>query len=186
VVESLDSNKEQLLFAMNAGMYRGDYSPLGLFVANGHELHRINMASGYGNFYLQPNGVFVLSTSGARLVETAEYRTLTEPVTLATQSGPLLVRAGQINSNFDPQGTSKFVRNGVGVVNANEVVFAITEQPVNFYEFALLFRDRLQCKDALYLDGSVSSLYARSLGRDDELVPLGPIIAVTSPLQTRP
>jgi uncharacterized protein YigE (DUF2233 family) len=33
----------------------------------------------------------------------------------------------------------------------------------------------------LFLDGSVSSLYAPELGRDDELTPLGPMIGVSAP-----
>ncbi len=179
LAQALSQQGEQLMFAMNAGMYREDYSPLGLFVANGHQVHRINLASGYGSFYLKPNGVFVLSPAGARLVESSEYGSIQEPVTLATQSGPLLVRAGVVNPILDPKGTSRFIRNGVGVVNANEVVFAITSEPVNFYEFARLFRDQLECTDALYLDGSISSFYAKSLGRDDEQAALGPMIGVT-------
>ena len=146
---------------------------------DGHQVHRLNLASGFGNFYLKPNGVFVLSASGARIIESSEYRSLPGPAILATQSGPLLLHAGQINPSLSPQGTSRLIRNGVGVVSANEVVFAISEDPVNFYDFAELFRDRLHCTDALYLDGNVSSLYARSLGRADEHVPLGPIIGVT-------
>jgi uncharacterized protein YigE (DUF2233 family) len=181
LAQSLSQQGEQLVFAMNAGMYREDYSPLGLFVANGRQVHRINLASGYGSFYLKPNGVLVLSPDGARLVESSEYGSMQQPITLATQSGPLLVHAGAINPILDPRGTSRFVRNGVGVVNANEVVFAITSEPVNFYEFALLFRDQLKCTDALYLDGSISSLYSRSLGRDDEQAAIGPMIGVTVP-----
>ncbi len=104
------------------------------------------------------------------------------PVTFATQSGPLLLRAGQINPNVNPRGVSRLIRNGVGVVSTDEVAFAISDDPVSFYEFALLFRDRLNCLDALYLDGNVSSLFAPVLGRDDERVPLGPIVAVSVPL----
>jgi uncharacterized protein YigE (DUF2233 family) len=167
---------------MNAGMYREDYSPVGLLVIDGRQIHRLNLASGFGNFYLKPNGVFILSASGARLVESSEYRSLSEPVTLATQSGPLLVHAGQINPALGPRGTSRLIRNGVGVVSSQEVWFAISEDPINFYDFALLFRDRLKCADALYLDGNVSSLYSQKLGRHDELVPLGPIIGVTTAL----
>ena len=111
----------------------------------------------------------------------ADYATIKEPVRLATQSGPMLVQAGALNPIFDPNGTSRFVRNGVGIINSNEVVFAITAEPVNFHTFASLFRDELHCSDALYLDGSISSLYARSLGRDDEWAALGPMIAVTVP-----
>jgi uncharacterized protein YigE (DUF2233 family) len=180
LMESLEPHGRRLEFAMNAGMYREDYSPLGLYVADGREVHRINLASAkYGNFYLEPNGVFVVTASGARLVTTPDYAAIKEPVRLATQSGPLLVQAGAINPIFDPNNTSRFVRNGVGVINSNEVVFAITAAPVNFHTFASLFRDELHCPDALYLDGSISSAYVRSLGRDDEWAALGPMIGVT-------
>ena len=179
--QALAAHGEQLTFAMNAGMYREDYTPVGLMVSEGRQVHRLNLASGFGNFYMKPNGVFVLGTSGARIVESSEYRSLSDPAMLATQSGPLLVQSGQVNPALNPQGTSRLIRNGVGVVNSTHVVFAISEDPVSFYEFALLFRDALKCSDALYLDGNVSSLYARSLGRDDERVPIGPIIAVTVP-----
>jgi uncharacterized protein YigE (DUF2233 family) len=179
VAESVSARNEQLVFAMNAGMYREDYSPVGLMVVEGRQIHRLNMGFGFGNFYLKPNGVFIVSDSGAHIVESSQYRSLQPTPRLATQSGPLLLHGGQLNSHISPQGTSRLIRNGVGVVSANEVVFAISEDPVNFYDFAELFRDRLHCTDALYLDGNVSSLYARSLGRADEHVPLGPIIGVT-------
>jgi uncharacterized protein YigE (DUF2233 family) len=180
LADSLVGRGEQLLFAMNAGMYREDYSPVGLMIREGRQVHRLNLATGYGNFYLKPNGVFVLSASGARLLESSQYRTLQEPVIFATQSGPLLLQAGQINAALSPQGTSRLIRNGVGVMSADRVVFAISEDPISFYEFALLFRDRLNCADALYLDGNVSSLYSKALKRNDNRVPLGPLIAVTA------
>jgi uncharacterized protein YigE (DUF2233 family) len=183
VAESLTKRNEQLVFAMNAGMYREDYSPLGLMVINGRQVHRLNVASGFGNFYLKPNGVFTVSDSGAHIVESSQYQSMQPTPMLATQSGPLLLHDGQLNSHISPQGTSRLIRNGVGVVKSDEVVFVISEDPVNFYDFAVLFRDRLHCADALYLDGNVSSLYVRSLGRSDEHVPLGPIIGVTIPTQ---
>jgi len=40
------------------------------------------------------------------------------------------------------------------------ILFVISEQPINFSEYAAFFRDELQCQDALYLDGVVSSLYS--------------------------
>jgi uncharacterized protein YigE (DUF2233 family) len=181
LAQALASQGERLTFAMNAGMYREDYTPVGLLVSDGRQLHRLNLASGFGNFYLKPNGVFLLDSTGARIVESSEYRSLQAPPTLATQSGPLLVQGGQINPALNPQGTSRLIRNGVGVIGATRAVFAISEDPVSFYEFAQLFRDGLKCPDALYLDGNVSSLYVRSLGRDDEHVPIGPIVAVTIP-----
>ena len=42
-----------------------------------------------------------------------------------------------------------------------------------------LFRDKLQCKNALFLDGgSATSFYSPSLGRNSNFLPLGPIIGV--------
>jgi uncharacterized protein YigE (DUF2233 family) len=70
------------------------------------------------------------------------------------------------------------IRNGVGIADANKIVFAISNEPVTFMEFAKLFRDHLHCSDALYLDGSISSIYAPSVRRADYLWPLGPIIAI--------
>ena len=172
---------QHLQFAMNAGMYRPDYSPSGLFVAEGKQLAPLETRSGHGNFFLKPNGVFLVSERGARVVETSEYPRLHERVLLATQSGPLLLRRGRIHPGFTVDSASRLIRNGVGVTAQGEAVFAISDTPVNFYEFALLFRDRLQCPDALYLDGNVSSLHARALGRSDRNADLGPIIDVTGP-----
>jgi uncharacterized protein YigE (DUF2233 family) len=93
VAPSLAAHDEQLAFAMNAGMYREDYSPVGLLVMTRHQVHRLNLASGFGNFYLKPNRVFVLSASGAHIIESSAYRSLQEPAILATQSGPLLLHA---------------------------------------------------------------------------------------------
>ncbi len=175
----LQGRGRKLVFAMNAGMYQPDLSPVGLFVAAGQELALLNVANGSGNFFLKPNGVFAVTAAGARVVESSEYPKLGEGILLATQSGPLLVRGGQIHPAFNARSESRLRRNGVGVSSAASVVFAISEDPVNFYEFATLFRDQLHCPDALYLDGAISSLHATALGRDDSRADLGPIIAVT-------
>ena len=41
-------------------------------------------------------------------------------------------------------------------------------------DFVRLFE--LGCANALFLDGSVSSLFAPNLGRNDDLLPLGPLL----------
>ena len=96
----------------------------------------------------------------------------------ATQSGPMLVIDGALHPKIEASGTSEKIRNGVGVRDGHIVIFAISDEPVTFYQFATLFRDRLHCPNALFLDGSVSSLYAPDVGRDDTLLPLGPIVGV--------
>jgi uncharacterized protein YigE (DUF2233 family) len=164
---------------MNAGMYKGDFSPLGLFVSNGRQSVPLNCSSGDGNFFLQPNGVFAVTEAGATVVETSNYNRISSRIICATQSGPLLVYDGKINQAFNPNSTSRLFRNGVGVVSPDVAIFAISEAPINFYEFATLFRDVLHCQNALFLDGTVSSLYSTALKRSDFRMDLGPIVAVT-------
>jgi prepilin-type processing-associated H-X9-DG protein len=75
------------------------------------------------------------------------------------------------------------IRNGIGVKDQHTVVFAISDDPVTFSTFARLFRDHLGCANALFLDGSVSSLYAPALKRMDSFLPMGPIVGA---LRRRP
>jgi len=103
VAESVSARNEQLVFAMNAGMYREDYTPVGLMVIDGRQVHRLNMATGFGNFYMKPNGVFIVSDSGAQILESSEYRALQSTRALATQSGPLMLHSGQLNSHINPE-----------------------------------------------------------------------------------
>ena len=164
---------------MNAGMYKGDLSALGLFVSDGRQSAPLNTSNGDGNFFLKPNGVFAITDAGATVVESSAYKSLTSRVILATQSGPLLVNGGKINQAFNPDSKSRLFRNGVGVASPDVAIFAISDDPVTFYEFATLFRDVLRCPNALFLDGDISSLYSTALKRNDFRMDLGPIIAVT-------
>ena len=176
----LAAHNRQLLFAVNAGMYHADFSPVGLLVQDGREVSPLNLSAGTGNFFLKPNGVFLVSGTQPRVVESSEYPALSSGVRLATQSGPLLLRRGVVHPAFIPDSDSRKIRNGVGV-SGHTALFVISEDPVNFYEFALYFRDVLHCRDALYLDGTVSALHSLALRRSDFVRDLGPILGVAVP-----
>jgi len=79
---------------------------------------------------------------------------------------------------MNPNSTWRKVRNGVCAPSPDTVVFAISESVVTFYEFASYFRDSLRCREALYLDGSISSLYAPGLNREDHGSDMGPILGI--------
>jgi uncharacterized protein YigE (DUF2233 family) len=166
-----------LAFAMNAGMYDADLSPVGLYVENGRELKRANTANGPGNFHMKPNGIFYVRGEDAGVLETSRYLKVRPKADFATQSGPMLVIDGHLHPGLSEDGPSRKVRNGVGVRDPHTVVFAISDEPVSFGTFARLFRDELNCPNALFLDGSISSLFAPSLNRADLSRPLGPMIA---------
>lgn len=169
----------QLRWAVNAGMYHRDYSAVGLFVANGKTSFPLNTASGEGNFFLKPNAVFYVAKDGAAVLSAERYAALKPAALLAAQSGPALVLDGKLHPAFRTGSVNRLHRNGVGVKNANTVYFALSEDPVNFDEFARFFRDSLGCRNALFLDGTVSSLHDSAMKRSDEKIDLGPILGIT-------
>ena len=166
-------------FAMNAGMYQPDRAPVGYFRAHGIDITPLLTGPSAGNFGMLPNGVLCIRRGQARVFETLVFEQLSSVCDFATQSGPMLVIDGGLHPRFLPDSTSRFVRNGVGTTDSGDkAVFAISNQPVTFYEFARLFRDGLGLPQALYFDGNVSQLHAPGLGRSDQGRAIGPIVAV--------
>lgn len=147
-----------LLFAMNGGMYDKAQAPIGLYIEDKKKLHALNTNSGSGNFYLEPNGVFYLTTDHIPVVcKTADFADKGN-IAYATQSGPMLLIDGQIHPAFRQGSSNLNIRNGVGILPDNKVLFAISKKEINFYDFATYFKN-MGCKNALYLDGFVSRIY---------------------------
>jgi uncharacterized protein YigE (DUF2233 family) len=169
----------QLVFGMNAGMYDDKQQPIGLYVENGVRHRKANTRNGFGNFHLKPNGVFYIDQGKVGVLETSAYLKSGIAAEFATQSGPMLVIDGVLHPKFGAASTSYKRRNGVGVVGDHTALFVMAEEPVTFHAFARFFRDELRVKNALFFDGSISSLHYG--GRSDGFFPLGPIVAVTSP-----
>jgi uncharacterized protein YigE (DUF2233 family) len=167
-----------LPFAMNGGMYHRDRSPVGYYVEGRRKLTEAVTGSGPGNFHMRPNGIFFIEGDTAGVMETRAFLKRNRRPDYATQSGPMLVINGRLHPRFIANSDFKKRRNGVGIVNRHEVVFAISDSDVSFHDFATLFRDKLACRNALFLDGTISSLHAPEIGRADFLWPVGPIIGV--------
>lgn len=148
----------QLLFAANGGMYTEDQAPLGLFIQQGKLIKRLNRSKGYGNFYLQPNGVFYLTRNKKAVVCTTKEFRQDSSIQYATQSGPMLLIDGALHPAFKKGSDNVNIRNGVGILPGNKVVFAMSKDPVNLYDFASYFKEQ-GCNNALYLDGFVSRTY---------------------------
>lgn len=176
------AERRVLVFAMNGGMYHADRSPVGLFIEHGHGLKGAVTGGGWGNFHLLPNGVFSMRDGRASVMETGAFVAKGGKADFATQSGPMLVIDGKLHPRFLPDSDSLKVRNGIGVDGRGQVHMVISQGPVRFYDFARLFRDRLGCANALYLDGTISSVFIAETNRRDRLFPVGPIISVSMPL----
>ncbi|WP_172826961.1 phosphodiester glycosidase family protein [Flammeovirga sp. SJP92] len=177
--KKLDHMGEDVLFLMNAGMFTSSYLPKGLYIENGIEKVNIDRKKeGYGNFYLPSNGVFFITQAHeAKILKTSAYQYPTQQIKLATQSGPMLVENGVINSVLGKESPNFHYRNGIGVIDENTVVMIISEEPVRFYQLASMFK-KLGCKDALYLDGAISGCWAEGRENQKGSNHFGPILSV--------
>lgn len=154
----IEAQKRTLVFAMNAGMYMQDNSPVGLYIENKKELSPLNTRNANGNFYLKPNGVFYITTDNLPVICQTTNFVNNGKIKYATQSGPMLVIDGAIHSAFKEGSANVNIRNGVGILPNNDVIFVMSKSEINFYDFASYFK-KLGCKHALYLDGFVSRTY---------------------------
>lgn len=178
----IENKGKKLLFATNAGIYLEDNSPQGLYVENRKQLRPLDKKKkvSNANFYMQPNGVFLLTANEAKIVVTDRYPAYSKQTLYATQSGPMLVINGKVNSTFRKGSSNNgYIRSGVGINAQGQVVFAISNSGCNFYDFASLFRNVLKCPNALYMDGAICRSYIPSLKRNQLGGNFGAMIAVT-------
>ncbi|WP_338245053.1 phosphodiester glycosidase family protein [Aurantiacibacter hainanensis] len=182
LAEGVDEEDGDIALAVNGGMFDGEGQPIGYYVEDGLRLTVLNQNEGPGNFHLLPNGVFFGATAEGpwRVWETERFaREIEDRPHFATQSGPMLVASGQLHPAFDIDGTSRKIRNAVGVDAAGRAHFVISEAPVSFGKLARLYRDVLNVNNALFLDGTVSQMWDPAKGRVDTGAPIGPLIVVT-------
>lgn len=161
VARWMESKKIAVDTIMNGGIFEPGGIPSGLLIQGGKELNPVNRNRGEGNFFLQPNGIFLIHQGGAAVIRTEEYPMRDQKIHYAVQSGPLLLRQGKTHPVFRAESTSRLHRNGVGVAKTGEVIFVMTDfrsaKFPNLYEFADSFR-KLGCDDALFLDGDISQM----------------------------
>jgi len=181
-----DSSRGEVLLVANAGMYTPQGAPQGLYIQNKKELIPLDTLGPRENlnFYLKPNGVFWFNSEGRAGIQTTE-KYLAESKSpkhelpdFATQSGPMLVINGEIHPSFRFGSKNLNIRNGVGLIHPYKMVFAISNQPVNLYDFAAFYRDILGCEDALYLDGAISRMYQHDIFPKERGGDFGPMICI--------
>ena len=90
----------------------------------------------------------------------------------------MLVIDGSLHPKIDPDGPSERIRDAVGVDDKGRALFVISDMPISFGRLARFYRDELKVKNALFLDGTVSSLWDPASGRLDNGFPIGPLIVV--------
>jgi uncharacterized protein YigE (DUF2233 family) len=144
-------------FAINACINDSNCSPVGYFVKDYIQIKPINLDNGIGNFFLKPNGAFMVTNNEVVICESSlisQYKN----IRLAVQSGPMLLIDKIINAQFNPNSVNKYIRCGVGIYenkSGNQfIVFALSKTPISFYEFATFFAQKYNCINALCLESS--------------------------------
>ncbi|MCA6691896.1 phosphodiester glycosidase family protein, partial [Vibrio parahaemolyticus] len=156
-----DMNSQgQVQMAMNGGIYDESYAPLGLYIENGQQKVALNLASGEGNFFIRPGGVFYVAGDKVGIVRLDAFKTSKE-IQFAVQSGPMLMENGVINPRIHPNVASRKIRNGVGINKHGNAVFLLSQQATNFYDFACYAKAKLNVEQLLYLDGTISHMYMK-------------------------
>ena len=122
------------------GMYQENNTPLGLFINRGHVVTALNKKSGYGNFYLKPNGVFYLDTANKAFIKNTDEFILDRTIKYATQSGPMLVTNGVVHRLFSKSSKNLNIRNGVGILADGRILFAMSKTQISFYDFACFLK----------------------------------------------
>ena len=153
--------KQGPFFACSAALVDSNCSPIGLFVKNGLIVQSLNQQTGFGNFYLQPNGYYWLDSMGLGIHATNQYD-ITHHLNSAVQSGPMLVHNGAININFDSNSKNQNIRVGIGSYTKagdTHFVFIISKGKVSFYDFAEIFFQKFNCKEALSLGGGNTATF---------------------------
>ena len=192
-------NKQQPLLLMNAGMFHSNLMPVGLYREANRTLVSVDTSTTKsGNFYLQPNGIFIADNQAkkfeiiARTVESPKSplsRGLAEKGSpfippldkggwgdSATQSGPMLLINEKINPLFHSNAKHRQIRNGVGI-SKDSLHFVMSESEVTFHEFADFFKQQ-NCQNALYLDGYVSQLKSPTFYKNPNKSTIGPMLSV--------
>lgn len=165
--------------AMNGGIYDKAYAPLGLYIEKGIQLTPLNRASGGGNFFIRPGGVFYLKGQSAGIVSIDKFKP-SPAIQYAVQSGPMLIENGKINWRLKPSASSRKLRNGVGITREGKVVFMLSARETNFYDFACYAQSKLNVRQMLYLDGTISKMYQKGGSVPWQYHPFVTMIAVES------
>ena len=148
-------DNELSFFAINASITDSTCSPVGYYVNDYTQINPVNLNDGFGNFYLKPNGAFIITDNEAVVCESSKINQYNK-VRLGIQSGPMLLVDKVINTQFNPASVNKNKRCGVGMYENSKgdrfLIFAMSKVPVTFYEFATLFALKYNCSNALNLE----------------------------------
>jgi uncharacterized protein YigE (DUF2233 family) len=156
--------KDSLVGMINTGAVDANGNPKGLLITNFNKVQDIDLGTESGNFYIKPNGVFLMNEKDVAIYESNDYSTSysSQKFKYGIQSGPLLIDKGQIPPSLNPKSPNRAIRSGVGIAEIGgkkKLIFVISKNPVTFYELASLFQTKFNSSMALCLTSGACGMY---------------------------
>jgi uncharacterized protein YigE (DUF2233 family) len=111
--KNLQTLNKSLLFATNACIFHKGYSTNGLYIESLKNISPLNTKNGKGNFYLKPNGVFMIQAGIPQIMNSSHYKKSKSSPEFSLQSVPLLLDKGVIHKTFNKGSNNKFTRSGI-------------------------------------------------------------------------
>ncbi len=167
------------LFLSNAGIYGTNGAPLGLHVEAGKVLKGLNRSKGTGNFFWQ-SGVFAIRRGKPEIVPRSTWRGAAG-VSLATQSGPLLVLNGK-RTSAGRASANGYSRSAVVIYRDGRLGFVHSRWASSFAALVDRAARPGPIRHMLYLDGSINDWWQPGQTQSARHTPrLAAMFAVTSP-----
>ena len=80
---------------------------------------------------MKPNGVFYIEDGKPKISDSEEFQ-YNKNISYAVQSGPLLIKNGEINKEFSDNSKSFKIRSAVGLDDQNKVFFLYEQKRNEF------------------------------------------------------
>lgn len=151
----LDSIYADNYFLTTASIVDSNCQPPGLYINNRQLIKDVETADGNGNFFLKPNGAFLVTDSTVLVCQTSEIKN-NNNIIFGIQSGPMLIINGKIHPAFNPNSSNKNIRSAVGKFKNNAgdefILFAISCEEVTFFEMSQFLITQFNCSNALCIE----------------------------------
>lgn len=160
---------------VEVGYFNDHGEHIGLLLNLGSQISPLDKAkSGYGNFYLQPNGVFMKRGDTVELLTTDDFSRTSSGtnIELAFQSGPMLIVDGGLNSVMNLASENHHRRTAIGLRDRNgskEIILLNSEDPVNLFNFSSTLHNRFGVYQALLIGSASTALYSSLLSDTNSL-----------------
>jgi uncharacterized protein YigE (DUF2233 family) len=151
------------VIATNGGIYENSPArPEGLLIDRGKTLQSPNTGPGSGNFFWNSTVVRISSEHQAYMLPVKDWNQgLAVATTEALQSGPRLITDGKIETSISPESHSRYTRTALCLTGqgSRQITLVVSQQEVTLFQLSSFLVEQLHCREALHLDGAVSSVF---------------------------